>query len=149
MSARGSGFKAAIAVVLAVFAVPFLAGCQSVRFMADYDEKTVSMIEGLHRQTSAVIFKMRDGASYEACREQYLQIDLELSALRVHVGAFEKNTETIYQVENLSKKLDETRDLHQKKGTLSKGYANTQKGTLERDFKNLLKLEFAKRRRAF
>lgn len=125
-----------------------LQGC-SIKLIADYDEQTDQAVTQLQRKFETFFVKLErqvgtNAAKYEKHIDFYNEIKVDISALKLRVGAIPNNDYTIKQVDLLAQNVDLLEAFHKE------GIADIEVVAIPRqDFNialsNILKLELAKK----
>lgn len=139
---------------IAVLVVTWAAASScKVRLVSDYDEITDQSATELQKKLEGFIHRMVAHAgtqegSYAQNSAFYDDARTDLSALRVRASAFERNEQTIKQIDLIRSNVDNVEKLHQLGGDrgLRKAVADPALDLLNTQFTALIKLELAKKR---
>ncbi|MBI4634082.1 MAG: hypothetical protein HY742_09360 [Deltaproteobacteria bacterium] len=140
------GLPVRLASLLLVVA---LAGCASIRLIADYDEQIDKSVSELQRKCETFLTGLernvgKPEAGHDTNTKFYDEAKVDLSAIRVRAAAISKNEITLKQLDLLADSLDKLEQLH--KGGLRREQIKPLRSAFNASFTAILKLELAKKR---
>jgi hypothetical protein len=146
VSFSGSHYLAGLTCLLLAIGI---AGCVSVRLVADYDPEIDQSVSELQRKCETFLtFLERNAgkaeAQYDANKEFYDEVRIDLSAIHVRAAAIPKNDITLRQLDLLRDSLDNLEELH--KMGLTRKQIEPLRSAFNSSFTAILKLELAKKR---
>jgi hypothetical protein len=127
-----------------------LAGCVSVKLIADYDEQIDQGVTALQKKSTALLLRLeRTVGSAEGDYTNYIpaydEIKVDLSSLQVRADALALNQLTAGQLSLLRDSYQLIEDRHRTNGLRPLIVQETRKA-IDRQFAAILKLEVAKKR---
>lgn len=129
----------------------FLAGCQTVNLISDYDEETDKSVSALQKKVDT-FFQMYEsdpatiGGNYEQHISFYDEVQIDINSILFRVNAAPKNEISSELVTELDKIIDKFEELHQARLVDPEGLAEARKSVLN-VFTNILTLELAKKKK--
>ena len=128
-----------------------VAGCVTVRLIADYDEQIDRGITAFHRATANHLAALEGAigtadAAYAKHAEFYRQARVDLSSLRVRAAARDRNEITVQQMDLLAEQVATLERMH--KEGLQINDIRPLRDHFNAGVTAILKLELAKRRGA-
>ncbi len=126
-----------------------LAGCSSVRLIAEYDELIDQQVTEIYRQMeSQLVFLERyanaEEAKYEQNTDFYDGVKIDLRSLKVRAAAHPKNDITLQQIDLLVQNVELMQQMHQ--AGISQNDIPPLRKAFEVSTTAIIKLELAKRR---
>jgi hypothetical protein len=126
-----------------------IAGCVTVRLVADYDPQIDQSVTELQRKCEVFLTSLERSAGhteaqYDANEKFYDEARIDLSAIRVRAAAIPKNDLTLHQLDLLQDSLEKMEQLH--KMGLAREQIEPLRSAFNSSFTAILKLELAKKR---
>ena len=134
---------------LSFLAIALLAGCTTVKFVADYDEELDKGITALHKQTEAYLVKLESVPgekldAYDRNRTFYGDTRVTISALRLRADATERNSLTVRMLDRLQNNMNRFEKDH--KNGIQKAELPLYRSGFNSQFTAILTFELAKKR---
>jgi len=126
-----------------------LSGC-ALQLVSDFDEKSLDDMEAIATEVNGfylgLSYMEKSERSYKNSRQQYLEIEVALEALRSRQEIRAMNELTLKQVDITLKLWREDRERHQAADTLSNFLIKRRKGQYQRLFLAMIKGEESKQK---
>lgn len=142
--------------IVLLAAVLVIAGCSTIKLVADYDEQIDTGTTALQKAVETFIVKLESTAArpddkvapYEDKDKQfYLDAKVAISGLRLRADATERNSLTVRAFDKLGKNIDRLEEMHRSQEGLKRSeLAKLIRPGLTQQFTAILTFELAKRR---
>lgn len=126
-----------------------VAGCASIRLIADHDEQAVQMASEIHWKIETHLVYLErhldmEGAKYEYHTEFYDEIRVDVRSLRVRAAAQPKNEVAVQQIDLMLRNVDLLEQMHRQ--GLAPNDVVPLRAAFETAATAFLRLELAKKR---